>query len=420
MLGGVGGGDEGRNEQTEEGSHWCSHRGERKQGGRFFRRVRDKVIFLPVRQTKGRRKFLAFGAGVLTGSPFEGPGRVIRELTASPGTGSSRTPHGELLGTITPSALHFERHHSGVPAIDPGRHELLIHGLVERPVVLTMADIKKFPAFSRTYFLECGGNSIGEQSGTTQPDVQRSHGLLSCSEWTGVPLKTVLAGVGVKAEAKWMIAEGADAGRMARSIPMEKVLDDALLVYGQNGEALRPEQGYPLRLFLPGWEGNTNVKWLHRLQFAEAPAMSAKETAYYTELGRDGKAQIFTFVMEARSVITRPSGLQKIVPGLQEITGLAWTGKGKIARVEVSTDGGKSWADAELQAPVLALAVVRFRMAWNWDGKETVIQSRCTDETGFLQPTHEELIAARGTRSGYHYNAQKPWRVGADGMVTHV
>ena len=399
-------------------------------------------VSIDVKKAHDRRKFLTFGAGVLSvtscksplgksesgahmraygeRSPFEGPVRVIRELTASPGTGSSRTPLAELYGTITPSALHFERHHSGVPAIDPASHRLLIHGLVEKPLWFTMEEIRKFPSFSRTYFLECGGNSIGEQSGNTQPDVQRSHGLLSCTEWTGVPVKEVLRSVGVKPEAKWMIAEGADAGRMARSIPMEKVLDDALLVYGQNGEALRPEQGYPLRLLLPGWEGNANVKWLHRLHFAAEPAYSAKETAYYTDLGKDGKAQIFTFVMEARSVITRPSGLQKIAPGFHEITGLAWTGKGKIARVEVSTDGGATWADAELQQPVLSLAVARFRFPWVWDGKEAVIQSRCTDETGFLQPSHDELIEARGSNSGYHYNAIKPWRVGADGSVTHV
>lgn len=397
-----------------------------------------------MKKAQNRRRFLTFGAGVLTAggcskplgksesgahmraygerSPFETPVRIIRELTSSPGTGSSRTPHQDLFGTITPSALHYERHHSGVPAIDPAKHELLIHGLVEKPLVLKMEDIRRFPAISRIYFLECGGNSIGEQSGNTQPDVQRSHGLLSGSEWTGVSLKRVLEEVGVKPEAKWMIAEGADAGRMARSIPMEKVLDDALLVYGQNGEALRPEQGYPLRLFLPGWEGNTNVKWLHRLQFTDQPAMSAKETAYYTDLGRDGKAQIFTFVMEARSVITRPSGGQQIAPGggYHEITGLAWTGKGRITRVEISTDGGKTWADAELQAPVLPLALVRFRYPWVWDGKEAVIQSRCTDETGFLQPTHDELVEVRGSNSGYHYNAIKPWRVGMDGKVTHV
>ena len=201
---------------------------------------------------------------------------------------------------------------------------------------------------------------------------------------------------------------------------MEKVLDDALLVYGQNGEALRPEQGYPLRLLLPGWEGNTCVKWLHRLHFAAEPAMSAKETANYTELGKDGKAQIFTFVMEARSVITRPSGGMKLPAGggLHEITGLAWTGKGKIARVEISTDGGGTWADAEMQSPVLSLALVRFRFPWQWDGKEAVIQARCTDETGYLQPTHDELVAVRGRFSGYHYNAVRPWRVAVDGTVT--
>ena len=353
-------------------------------------------------------------------SPHETSARVIRELTSSLGTGSSRTPLHEIYGTITPSALHYERHHSGVPAIDPAKHELLIHGLVEKPIVLTMADIKGFPAFSRTYFMECGGNSVGDQQGTPMPTVQGSHGLLSCSEWTGVNLSLVLQAAGLKPEAKWMIAEGADAGRMARSIPIKKVLDDALLVYGQNGEALRPEQGYPLRLLLPGWEGNTSVKWLHRLHFATDPAMSAKETANYTELGKDGKAQIFTFVMEARSVITRPSGGFKLPPGggLHEITGFAWTGKGKIARVEISTNGGATWADAEMQSPVLSLALVRFRFPWQWDGKETVIQSRCTDETGYLQPTHEELVAVRGRFSGYHYNAVRPWRVAVDGAVT--
>jgi len=393
-----------------------------------------------MKRVPNRRSFLALGAATAASctkpvgtsesgahmrvygerAPQETSARVIRELTASLGTGSSRTPLHEIFGTITPSALHYERHHSGVPAIDPAKHELLIHGLVEKPIVLTMADIKRFPAFSRTYFLECGGNSVGDQQGTPQPTVQGSHGLLSCSEWTGVKLSLVLAAVGVKPEAKWMIAEGADAGRMARSIPMEKALDDALLVYGQNGEALRPEQGYPLRLLLPGWEGNTSVKWLQRLHFASDPAMSVKETANYTELGRDGKAQIFTFVMEARSVIARPSGGLKLPPGggLHEITGFAWTGKGKIVRVEVSTDGGATWGDAELQSPVLSLALVRFRFPWQWDGKEAVIQSRCTDETGYLQPTHEELVAVRGRFSGYHYNAVRPWRVAADGAVT--
>ncbi|MCX6593050.1 MAG: sulfite dehydrogenase [Acidobacteria bacterium] len=393
--------------------------------------------------TPPRRRFLALGASLAGAvvacrkapvpsesgahmraygerSPHEKTVRVVRELTKSLGTGSSRTPLGELHGIITPSGLHFERHHSGVPAIDPASHRLLVDGLVERPLTFSLDDLKRFPSASRVCFIECGGNSIGEP-GANLPDVQKSHGLLSCSEWTGVPLSIVLKEAGLKPEATWMIAEGADAARMSRSIPVSKALDDAFLAYAQNGEALRPEQGYPLRLLLPGWEGNTNVKWLHRLQLVDQPAMSAKETANYTDLMPDGKAQQFTFVMEARSVITRPSGGQKLAgPGFHEITGLAWSGYGKIARVEVSTDAGQTWADAELQAPVLSKAAVRFRYPWRWDGKEAVIACRCTDETGYLQPTRDGFIAVRGLNSGYHYNGIKPWRVNADGTVTHA
>ena len=386
----------------------------------------------------GRRKFLTLGAAAAAASctkpePSESGAhmraygersthetqvRVIRELTKSPGTGSSRTPLHEIHGIITPSALHYERHHSGVPAIDPAQHRLLIHGLVEKPLSFSVDDLKQFPAISRIYFLECGGNSVGDYRRAFQPTVQGSHGLLSCSEWTGVSLALVLREIGVRPEAKWMIAEGADAGRMARSIPMSKVLGDALLVYGQNGEALRPEQGYPLRLFLPGWEGNTNVKWLHRLEFAAEPAMSAKETANYTELLPSGKAQQFSFVMDARSVITRPSGGLKLTrKGFHEITGLAWSGHGKIARVEITTDGGGAWKDAELQAPVLSLAVARFRFPWHWDGAPAVLGSRCTDETGYVQPAHEALIDAYGENSGYHYHAIRMWDVKETGEV---
>jgi sulfane dehydrogenase subunit SoxC len=354
-------------------------------------------------------------------SSYEHSVRALREPTKSPGVGSSRTPLQDLYGSITPSSLHFERHHSGVPQVDPAAHRLLLHGLIERPMVFTIEEIRRFPSVSRIYFLECGGNSTGEQAGNSAPDAQQSHGLLSSAEWTGVPLPLVLREAGLKPEAKWMIAEGADAGRMARSIPIEKALDDALLVYGQNGEALRPEQGYPLRLLLPGWEGNANVKWLHRLHFTTEPAMSVKETANYTELMPDGKAQIFTFVMEARSVITKPSGGQKLSGGgFHEISGLAWSGRGKITRVEVSINGGSTWGEAELQTPVLSKAATRFRFPWRWDGQEAVIQSRCTDETGYLQPTRDEIVAVRGLNSGYHYNGIKSWRVRADGTVTHV
>ena len=242
-------------------------------------------------------------------APQEKIQRTIRELTASPGTGSSRTPLQDIYGIITPSSLHYERHRSGVPAIDPATHSLLIHGLVDKPLAFTMDDIRRFPAVSRIIFLECGGNSVGEQSGKFPETVQGSHVLLSGTQWTGVPVSVVLREAGLKPEAKWMLAEGADACRMARSIPLDKALDpEVLLAYGQNGEALRPENGYPLRLIIPGWEGNTNVKWLRRLHLTAEPAMSSKETGYYTELRPDGKAEMFTFVMEARSVITRPSG----------------------------------------------------------------------------------------------------------------
>ena len=389
-----------------------------------------------------RRRFLALGASLASGascskvpsesgahmrtygdrSPHETSARVIRELTSSPGTGSSRTPLHDVLGILTPSALHFERHHSGVPAIDPAQHRLLIHGLVSKPLSFSADDLRQFPSMSRIHFLECSGNSVGDQRGNFQPTVQGSHGLLSCSEWTGVSLGLVLRECGVLPEAKWMIAEGADAGRMSRSIPIEKALDDAFLAYGQNGEALRPEQGYPLRLLLPGWEGNANVKWLHRLELAAEPAMSVKETANYTELLPSGKAQMFSFVMDARSVITRPSGGQKLArKGFHEITGFAWSGHGRIARVEVSDDGGKTWADAGLQEPVLPRALTRFRFPWRWEGGESLLQSRCTDETGYSQPTHEAYVAAYGGNSGYHYHAIKTWHVKDSGdVVTHV
>lgn len=355
-------------------------------------------------------------------SPHEKTQRVIRELTASKGTGSSRTPLADIYGIITPSELHYERHHAGVPDLDPATHSLLIHGLVDKPLVFTVDDIRRYPSASRIYFLECAGNSVGEPRAEPPPTVQGSHGLLSCTQWTGVPLATLLKETGVKPEAKWIIAEGADACRMARSIPLAKCLQDTLVVYGQNGEALRPEQGYPIRLIVPGWEGNVNVKWLHRLHVADRPAMSVKETAYYTELMPSGKAQIFTFEIEARSVITRPSGGHQLAPGGGEhlITGLAWSGKGKIARAEVSVDGGKTWADAELEDPVLPLAVTRFRFPWKWDGKDAVLQSRCTDETGYLQPSREEFIAVRGLYAGYHFNAVKSWFVRTDGSVKHV
>ncbi len=353
-------------------------------------------------------------------SPF---GKAVRwtRVSKTPETGSSFTPLQDSYGILTPSALHYERHHAGIPAIDPGRHRLIIHGLVQRPLILTVEEIQRLPSVSRIHFVECGGNSGGEWGPKTGPDAQRSCGLVSCSEWTGVPLSLLLSEVGVRPGADWIIAEGADACRMQRSIPMAKALDDILLTYGQNGEALRPEQGYPLRLILPGWEGNTHVKWLQRLYVTDQPHMTRDETSKYSDLMPDGKARLFTYAMEAKSVVTFPSGGQKLPgPGLYELTGLAWSGRGRIERVEITTDGGRSWQDARLQEPRFRIAFTRFRLPWRWDGREAAIASRSIDETGYVQPTREALIAVRGTNSGYHNNGIKMWKVRADGSVTNA
>ena len=353
-------------------------------------------------------------------SPYEKAVRFTRQ-SKTPGTGSSFTPLADSVGTLTPSSLHYERHHSGIPNIDPAQHRLVIHGMVDRPLSLSVADIRRLPSVTRTMVLECGGNSGSEWGRTTGADVQRSYGLVSCSEWTGVSLAMLLKEVGVQAGASWIIAEGADACRMERSVPLGKAMDDALIAWGQNGEALRPAQGYPMRLLLPGWEGNANVKWLHSLKLTDQAYMARDETAKYTDLMPDGKARLFTYRMEAKSVITFPSGGQTLPgPGLYELTGLAWSGSGKIEHVEITTDGGKTWVNAQLQEPRLPIAFTRFRLPWRFDGRETIIASRATDETGYIQPTREELIAVRGTNSGYHFNGMKFWKINANGTVTNV
>ncbi|HEX6534826.1 MAG TPA: sulfite dehydrogenase [Gemmatimonadaceae bacterium] len=353
-------------------------------------------------------------------SPFEKSARYFVP-GATPGTGASRTPLQDLHGIITPSSLHFERHHAGVPAIDPAHHELLVHGLVERPLIFTMADLRRLPVISRIHFIECAGNTALDQLDRPGPTPQMSHGLLSCSEWTGVALRDVLREAGLGAAASWIVAEGADASRLARSIPLAKALDDVIVAFGQNGEALRPEQGYPLRLVVPGWEGNVNVKWLSRLHVVDQPYMTRDEAAFYTDLMPDGKARKFTFVMEAKSVITTPAGGQQLDgPGFYEIGGLAWSGRGAITRVEVSTDAGATWRDAELSSLVLPRAVTRFRLPWRWDGGEVSLQSRCTDDTGYRQPTREQILAVRGVNATDHYNGIKSWYVHRDGSVRHV
>ena len=354
-------------------------------------------------------------------SPFEHdvvrrPRAKTRTMTAA----SSSTPLQDLHGIITPNGLHFERHHAGVPAIDPDAHRLLVHGLVERPLTFTMNDLMRFPSVSRLHFLECSGNSFW--TGTTaKSTVQETHGLLSCCEWTGVLLSTVLAEAGLKENAKWILAEGADAAALSRSVPIEKALDDALLVYAQNGERLRPEQGYPLRLLLPGYEGNMNVKWLRRLKLGDQPFETREETSKYTDLMPDGSARQFTFVMEAKSVITFPSGgLHLPEHGFYEISGLAWSGRGRITRVEVSTNGGASWEQARLQAPVLTKCLTRFRAPWRWEGSPARLQSRAIDETGYVQPDRADLVAVRGLNSYYHCNAIQEWQISADGAITNA
>ena len=353
-------------------------------------------------------------------SPNETSQRLLRP-GKHPELGSTRTPLQDSHGMITPSGLHFERHHAGIPDIDPAEHKLMIHGMVERPLVFTVDEIRRLPSVSQIHFVECAGNSGGEWGPKTAPNVQLSHGLASCSEWTGVPLRLLLEEAGVKSGATWLLAEGADACHMQRSVPLDKAMDDCIVAYGQNGEAIRPEQGYPLRLVVPGWEGNISVKWLRRIKAGDTPHMTRNETSKYTELQDDGKAWIFTYPMDAKSVITYPSGGHKLnSPGVHEIRGLAWSGRGAISRVEVSTDGGGAWRDAELQEPRLPMAFTRFCIPWSWDGAEAVIQSRAADDTGYIQPTTAALIEERGRKSVYHHNGIKAWKISADGSVANA
>jgi len=354
-------------------------------------------------------------------SPFVRSVRHVFENNRTPEQAASLTPLADIYGIITPSSLHFERHHSGVPKIDPAEHRLMIHGMVDRPLMFTMEELQRLPNMSRIHFVECSGNSNTGWRPTPRSDVQATHGLTSCSEWTGVKLSLLLEEVGVQAGASWILAEGGDPAKMTRSIPLAKAMDDAMVVYAQNGEPIRPEQGFPLRLFLPGWEGNANVKWLRRLKVVDQPYMTREETSKYTDLMPDGRARQFTLVMDAKSVVTHPSGGQRLAgAGFHEITGIAWSGRGRVARVEVTTDGGATWKDAALQEPVLSRAHTRFRLPWAWDGSDATIASRVTDETGYVQPTRAELVAVRGLNSNYHNNMIQAWRVKGDGTVEYA
>ena len=349
-------------------------------------------------------------------SPFETPSRAPTGETV----GSSYTPLQDLTGVITPSDLHFERHHAGIPALDPDRHTLTIHGLVARPLTFTLDDLKRFPQAVRTHFIECSGNGRAAYR-DPKPEMtpQKVSGMLSTSEWTGVPLATLFREAGVAPEAKWFLAEGGDACLMTRSVPIAKAWDDAMVVWAQNGEPLRPAQGYPMRLLLPGWEGNINVKWLRRLELGAEPWMTRWETSKYTDPRPDHTADMFTFAQQAKSIITTPAHPGRLeARGWHSVNGLAWTGRGRITKVEVSTDGGRRWQGAELLGESRPKAPVRFQHMWEWTGQEAVLLSRATDETGEVQPTRTALIARRGIGTDYHFNQIVGWKVARDGTIT--
>lgn len=349
-------------------------------------------------------------------SPFVKPSRAPFGETV----GSSLTPLQDLTGPITPSDLHFERHHAGIPVIDPAKHRLMIHGLVDRPITLSLDDLKRFPQVTRTYFIECSGNGRNAYR-APKPDMtaQKVAGMISTSEWTGVPLATLFREVGAKPDATWFLAEGGDACLMTRSVPMSKAWDDAIIVWAQNGEPLRPAQGYPLRLVLPGWEGNINVKWLRRLELGTRPWRTRWETSKYTDPLPGNKAREFSFENDVKSIITTPSYPGKLeARGWHSVQGLAWSGRGRVTKVEVSPDGGRTWEVAELMGPSLTKAAVRFQYMLNWTGGEQVLLSRATDEAGFTQPPRTELLAARGMGTDYHFNQIVGWKVARDGAVT--
>jgi sulfane dehydrogenase subunit SoxC len=357
--------------------------------------------------------------------------RTVSNPTGQPGASAARTPHHLLNGATTPNGLHFVIVYGGVPDIDPDKHRLVIHGLVKRPLVFTLDALARYPMVTRVTFVECGGNSATLFSPQPlQANVQALHGLASCAEWTGVALSTLLDEAGVDPKTKWFIAEGADAPHLTRSVPLKKALDDAMIALYQNGERLMPANGYPIRLLLPGYEGNMNVKYLRRIKLVEEPAMSYWESKVYAQLLPNGKAYQFYLLQEVKSFITQPSpGLTLKGAGVYEISGIAYSGTGRISKVMVSADGGRSWAEAALQEPVLSKAFTRFRMPWHWDGGTAILQSRSWDEAGNVQPTRAEFVATRGELKAVppvmafpnqHFNAVTSWAVDRTGEVKHV
>ena len=343
-------------------------------------------------------------------------------LTRVGGSSVSFAPLQGLFGIITPNGLHFERHHQGFWDIDPTKHRLMINGLVKNPKVYTMDDLMRLPSVSRMHFIECGANTGMEWGNVAVPTVQYTHGMLSCCEFTGVPLSLLLQDCGFdKLKGKYLLVEGADGSGMTRTIAMERALDDCFVAYAMNGEMLRPENGYPLRLVAPGLQGVSWVKWLRRIEVGDMPYATKDETLHYVDLMPDGIHRQYTSVQECKSVVTTPSGGQRLLTkGFYNISGLAWSGRGKIRRVDVSVDGGKNWKTAKLETPVLTKCLTRFSLPWVWDGGETIIQSRAIDETGYVQPNINQLRAVRGTRSIYHNNAIQSWKIDTNGEVNNV
>jgi sulfane dehydrogenase subunit SoxC len=347
-------------------------------------------------------------------------------------TSHARTPHHLLQGTVTPNGLFFTISHSGVPNIDPAQHKLVIHGLVKQPLVYTVDSLSRYPMVTRMAFLECSGNSAPMfSSEPLQVTAQALHGLVSNAEWTGVLLSTLLEETGIDPKAKWLLAEGADSSALHRSVPIKKALDDAVIVIYQNGERLMPGNGYPMRLLLPGYQGNMNVKHVRRIKLIDQPAMSLYEAKTYSQILPNGKMWLFHFSQEVKSFITHPSfGHALKGPGYYDISGVAYSGNGRIAKVMVSADGGKSWAQAALQDPVLPKAFTRFRMPWRWDGQPVILQSRAWDEGGNVQPLRAEFVAARGQTDkpvtsplafpNQHYNSITSWGIDGKGEIKHV
>lgn len=363
-------------------------------------------------------------------NPYGVPSRFESALQRRESPGLTRvnaasvsfTPLQSLFGIITPSGLHFERHHQGWHDIDPSQHRLMINGLVKQQKVYTMDDLMRLPSVSRIHFIECGANTAMEWGNVAVPSVQYSHGMLSCSEFTGVPLSVLLDDCGYdKKSARFVLAEGADGSGMTRTISIERALDDVIVAWGMNGEMLRPENGYPLRLVVPGVQGVSWVKWLRRIEVGDQPYATKDEAVHYIDAMPDGMYRQYTSIQECKSVITTPSAGQRLLDtGFHNITGLAWSGRGKIKRVDVSVDGGSNWRTARLETPVLSKALTRFNIDWNWNGSQALLQARAIDETGYVQPKINALREVRGTKSIYHNNAIQSWQVAASGEVSNV